>query len=86
MLKTTTNEVELNKQELEQESVTEDSDVAIGTCKKIWIQNVQSILADERRYQNLNLFRDADCLLRCRGRLENADFTDNVKHPYLLLK
>ena len=66
--------------------MTEDSDVTIGTCKKVWIQNVQSILADEKRYQNLNLFRDADGLLWCRGRLENADFPDNVNHPYLLLK
>ena len=41
---------------------------------------------DERHYQNLNLFRDADGLLRCRGRLENADVTDNVKYPYLLIK
>ena len=41
---------------------------------------------DERHYQNLNLFRDADGLLRCRGRLENADVTDNVKYPYFFKK
>ena len=47
---------------------------------------MQSTIVDERRYQNLNLFRDADGLLQCRGRLENADVTDNVKYPYLLIK
>ena len=39
-IKIRTNETELNKQELEQESLTEDSDVPIGTCKKNWIQDV----------------------------------------------
>ena len=34
----------------------------------------------------MNLFRDADGLLRHSGRLENADATDNVKYPYLLLQ
>ena len=63
-IKTRTNEAELNKQELEQESVTEDLDVSIGTYKTIWIQHVQSTIVDERCYQNLNLFRDADGLLR----------------------
>ena len=66
--------------------MTEDLDVSIGTCKKIWIQDVQSTIVDERRYQNLNLFRDADGLLRCRVRLENAEVTDNVKYLYLLIK
>ena len=41
---------------------------------------------NERYYQNLNLFRDANGLLRRRGRLENADVTDNVKYPYFLKK
>ena len=85
-IKSRTNEAELNKQKLEQESVTEDLDVSLGTCKKIWIQDMQSTTVGERRYQNLNLFRDADGLLRCRGRLENADVMGNVKYPYLLLK
>ena len=35
---------------------------------------------DNRRYQNVNLCRDADGLLPCRGRLENADVTVNVKY------
>ena len=81
-IRTRTNEAELNKPELEQESVTQDLDVSIGTCQKIWIQDVQSTIVDERHYQNLNLLRDADGLLRCKGRLENADVTDNVKYPY----
>ena len=34
----------------------------------------------------MNLFCDADGLLRCRRRLENADVTNNVKYPYLLIK
>ena len=66
--------------------MTEDLYISIGTCKKISIQDMQSIIVDERLYQSLNLFRDADGLLRCRGRIENADVTDNVKYPYLLSK
>ena len=66
--------------------MTEDLDVSIRTSKKIWIQDVQSTIVNERCYQNLNLIRDAEGFLRCRGRLENADVTDNVKYLYLLLK
>ena len=62
-IKSRTNEAELNKQKLEQESVTEDLDVSFGTCKKIWIQDVESTTVSGRRYQNLKLFRDADGLL-----------------------
>ena len=43
--------------------MTEDLDVSFGTCKKIWIQDVESTTVSGRRYQNLKLFRDADGLL-----------------------
>ena len=62
-IKSRTNEAEPNKQKLEQEAVTEDLDVSFGTCKKIWIQDVESTTVGGRRYQNLKLFRDADGLL-----------------------
>ena len=83
-IKTRTNQAALNKQELEQESVTKDLDVSIGTCKKIWIQDLESTIVDERRYQNLSLFHGDDGLLRCRGRLENSDVTDNVQTSTLI--
>ena len=50
------------------------------------MQDVQSTIVDEISQQNLNLFRDADGLLRHSGRLEHADARDNVKYPYLLLQ
>ena len=40
----------------------------------------------DKRYLDLDLFCDDDVLWRCRGRLGNADVTDNVKYHYLLLK
>lgn len=65
--------------------MTKYLDLSIGTCKMVWIHDAQSTILDERRYR-FNLLHDTDSFLPHRGRLENADVTDSVKYPYLLLK
>ena len=55
-----------------------------------WLKEVQRTLAQESKFDSwkkqFDLFVDGDGLLRCKGRLGNADLPVSVKHPILLPK
>ena len=66
-------------------------------AEKMWILYVQrkhfldmySAISEKRKHnlqQQLGIFVDKDGLLRCRGRLQNLDFTEGARCPILLPK
>lgn len=71
--------------------------VELKRAEKMWILYVQrkhfldmySAISEKRKHnlqQQLGIFVDIDGLLRCRGRLQNLDFTEGARCPILLPK
>ena len=55
---------------------------------KVWLHDCQSYLSQEPNYQTwqtqFGFFKDDSDLIRCGGRLENADIPFETKHPLML--
>jgi len=60
----------------------------IGEAEKIWGKHMQKSIRQGERFdkisKSLGLFEDQDELLRCGGRIKNADIPYDTKHPILL--
>ena len=57
-------------------------------AEKVWLHDCQSYLSQEPNYQTwqtqFGFFKDDSDLIRCGGRLENADIPFETKHPLML--
>ena len=60
----------------------------IGEAEKIWAKHLQKSIRKGERFdkisRSLGLFEDQDGLLRCGGRVKNADIPYETKHPTLI--
>ena len=56
--------------------------------ERLWLNECQQVLVEESKFhiwqQQFGLFKDLFCLIRCQGRLENADAPYDVRHPTIL--
>ena len=60
----------------------------INSAEKLWIREVQAAVKEKSTFQqvekSLNLFKDENGILRCRGRLDNAPLPYDSRYPMLL--
>ena len=60
----------------------------ISMAEQFWIRDIQSKLVSNTKFKSwekeFGAFVDAKSILRCGGRLGNADLTETEKHPALL--
>ena len=56
----------------------------IEQSDSIWIRELQTTLDHKQFDKQLGLFRDDNHILRCRGRLDNADLPYSTRHPAVL--
>ena len=62
----------------------------IAEAERLWIVHCQSVLVKDKNFPmwdtQFSLFKDNNGILRCGGRLQNADLSFSSKHPILLNK
>eukprot|EP00731_Ephydatia_muelleri_P035515 Em0131g2a len=62
----------------------------IASAERLWVKLSQRELSGHRRFeawqQQFGLYRDAEGIWRCRGRLSNAHLPECTKHPIILDK
>ena len=62
----------------------------IAETERLWIVHCQSVLVKDKNFPmweaQFSLFKDNNEILRCGGRLQNADLSFSLKHPILLNK
>ena len=74
-----------NRDELKYGEVSAEE---VQAAERLWIRSIQESLSNERNYDQLHaqlgLFRDEDGIVRCRGRIGNADLQYQSKFPAFL--
>ena len=74
-----------NRDELKYGEVSAEE---VQAAERLWIRSIQESLSNEKNYDQLRaqlgLFRDEDGIVRCRGRIGNADLQYQSKFPAFL--
>ena len=78
----------INKNNIETAWAEELTGEEINEAKKLWVKEIQMGIVADKNFANLkhqlSLFKDADGLWRCGGRLENAEMNFNQKYPHII--
>ena len=60
----------------------------IAKAEKLWIKEIQAQLTTDSKFKSwsreFGVYQDENNILRCGGRLDNAQLTEDQKHPILL--